>query len=227
MARDDMSASGEPVEGVSNRPFAPAPGAGEYQSIPANLDGPLATAHVIHSIPGRVRLRVPSLKAGSQLARGLEALLSTQTGVTEATVNTGCHSVTVVYEPEVWTSESLCMFLHSRSREELEQYASLALADEATATSLLPMDWLQPWRYLNMTGASPGSQGELQTGEQVKSGYWKVGYASMVVGAVLVPVPLVPGIPFLILASYCFAKATIWKPGVGPEAGAQVPKVKE
>jgi hypothetical protein len=213
MARDDMSASDEPVKGISNRPFAPA------------LDAPFAAAHVIHSIRGRVRLRVPTLKAGSQLGRGLEALLSIQPGVTEAAVNTGCRSVTVVHEPEVWTSESLCMFLQSRSREELEQYASLALADDAAKQ--LPMNWLQPWRFLNTTEGGAGSKGAVQTGEPVKSGYWKLGYASMIVGAILVPVPLVPGIPFLILSSYCFAKATVLKDEDGPEAEEQVPKAKE
>jgi hypothetical protein len=193
--------------------------------MPVTLDGPLAAAHVIHSIPGRVRLRVPMPKASSHLARGLEALLSAQTGVIEATVNQGCHSVTVRFDPAEWTSESLCMFLQSRSREELEQCASFALADDAT--SLLPMNWLQPWRYLNATGSSPDSKGGVQTGEPVKSGYWKLGYASMVVGAVLVPVPLVPGIPFLILSSYFFAKATVLKGEDRPEAGEQFPKAKE
>jgi hypothetical protein len=193
--------------------------------MPAKLDGPLAVTHVIHSIPGRLRLRVPSLKAGSHLARGLEALLLAQVGIAEATVNTGCHSVTVVYDPAEWTSESLCMFLQSRSREELEHCASLVLADDAP--NQLPMNWLQPWRFLNTTGSSRESKGAVQTGEPVKSGYWKLGYASMIVGAVLVPVPLVPGIPFLILSSYFFAKATILKEGDGPNAGEQVPKAKE
>ena len=100
------------------------------------------------------------------------------------------------------------MFLQSRSREELEEYASFGLAEDSTS---LPMNWLQPWRYLNTTEASSGSKGAVQTGDPVKSGYWKLGYASMVVGAVLVPVPLVPGIPFLILSSYFFAKATVLK----------------
>ena len=203
MARDDMSAT----------------------DVPVKLDGPLAADHVIHSIPGRARLRVPTLKAGSYLARGLQALLSAQPGVTEATVNAGCHSVTMVYDPAVWTSESLCMFLRSRGREELEQYASLVLADDPT--NQLPMNWLQPWRFLNTTGDSPGSKGAVQGGEPVKSGYWRLGYASLVVGAVLVPVPLVPGIPFLILSSYCFAKATVLKTEEGPETGEQVPKAKE
>jgi hypothetical protein len=225
MALDDMSASDVPGEGDRNPSLAPVPVSGAQRSIPEKFDGPLAAAYVIHSIPGRVRLRVPSFKAGSQLARGLEVLLSTQIGITETIVNTGCHSVTVLYDPAEWTSESLCLFLHSRSREELELCASVPLADEPS--NLLPMNWLQPWRFSNTTGGSPDSKGALEAGEPVKSGYWKLGYASMVVGAVLLPVPLVPGIPFLILSSYFFAKATVLKEADGPEAGEQVPKAKE
>jgi len=161
------------------------------------------------------------------LAKGLQSLLSGQTGVTEATVNTGCHSVTVVYEQSVWNSESMCRFLQSRSREELEQSASAALEDDATAPNVSSMDWLQPWRFLNKTEGSPESKATLQTEEQPKSGYWTAGYVSMVVGAILVPVPLVPGIPFLILASYFFAKATILKTGDGSKAREQLPNAKE
>ena len=227
MARDDKSPSVVPVERASSGSVRPGPVVREDRSVPAKVDGPLAATRVIHSIPGRVRLRVPTLKTDSHLAKGLQALLSGQTGVTEATVNTGCHSVTVVYEQAVWNSESLCRFLQRLSREELELSASAALVDDATATSVSSMDWLQPWRFLNKTEGSPESKGTLQTGEQPKSGYWTAGYISMVVGAILVPVPLVPGIPFLILASYFFAKATILKTSDGAEAREQLPKAKE
>ena len=189
------------------------------------LDRPFAATQVVHSIPGRVRLRVPILKTARHVARGLEALLSTQPGVIEATANTGCHSVTVVYDPSVWASESLCQFLQDRSLEELEEYANAALAIEAASSS--SMNWLQPWRFLNTTDGSDGSKGSLQTGQPVKSGYWTLGYYSMIVGAVLVPVPLVPGIPFLILSSYCFAKATIWREEERSEGAEQLPKAKE
>ncbi len=114
------------------------------------------------------------------------------------------------------------MFLQSRNREELEQCASAALPE--AATSSFAKTWLQPWRYLNTAESSPGSTGALQTGGPVKSGYWKVGYASMVVGVALFAVPGVPGVPFLILSTYCFSKATILKTGDEPEAGEQVPK---
>ena len=222
MAQIDMSASNVPGEGISNPSLAPAPVFGEDRSVPAKLDGPLAATHVIHSIPGRVRLRVPALKAGSHLARGLQTLLSAQAGVTEATVNRVCHSVTVVHDPARWTSESLCMFLQSRSHEELEQCASAALPDDATSS--FAMTWLQPWRFLNTTESSPGSKGVPHTAGSVKPGYWMVGYASMVVGVAMFAVPGVPGVPFLILSTYCFSRATIWKPSGALDADAQVPK---
>lgn len=220
MTRHDMNDFDMPIEGGGNHLSV----VGENLSILAELDGPLAITHIIHSIPGRVRLRVPMLTAGSHLTRGLEALLLAQIGIREATVNTGCHSVTVVYDPAEWSPESLRKFVQGRSREELEQYASVALEDDVTNQS--PVNWLQPWRFLNTTGSS-GSEGAVQTGESVKPGYWKAGCVCMVVGAVLVPVPLVPGIPFLILSSYFFAKATVLKEGDGSEAEEQVREAKE
>src|SRR5215510_3844551 len=218
MAIDDMSVSDVPPERGSNRSLGPGPAVAKDLPLATRFDKPLALTNVIHSLPGRVRLRVPALKTGSQLAKGLQALLSDQTGVIEATVNTGCHSVTVVYDLALWNSDSLRWFLETRTREELERSASAAaLAEDVPATGLSSMDWLQPWRFLNKTDDSPDSKGALQTGEQAKSGYWTAGYVSMVVGAILVPVPLIPGIPLLILASYFFAKASMSKAGDGPE----------
>ncbi|HXC66079.1 MAG TPA: hypothetical protein VN638_01600, partial [Nitrospiraceae bacterium] len=107
---------------------------GESQSLSVTPVGPLAATHVIHSIPGRVRLRVPTLKTNSNLVRGLQGLVSAQAGITEVTVAPACQSVTVVHDPAQWTSESLCMFLQSRNREELEQWASAALSNDATSS---------------------------------------------------------------------------------------------
>jgi Heavy metal associated domain 2 len=202
MAQDGMSASDVSLEGGGNRP--------------------LASTHVVHSIPGRVRLRVPTLKTNSNLVRGLQGLLSAQAGVTEVTVAPVCQSVTVVHDPAQWTPESLCMFLQSRNREELELWASAALPD--AATSSFAMTWLQPWRYLNTAENSSDSMGVPQTAGPVKSGYWKVGYASMVVGVAMFAVPGIPGVPFLMLSTYCFSKASTLKTGDEPEAGEQVSK---
>jgi len=207
MARDVMSASDAPLEGDNTPLITPANVSGGDRLAPVKRDGLLVATHVIHSIPGRVRLRVPALKADSNLVRGLQGLLSAQAGVIEVTVASVCQSVTVVYDPARWAPESLCIFLQSRNCEELDQYASAVLPDEATSS--FAKTWLQPWRYLTTAESHPGSTGALQTGEPVKSGYWKVGYASMVVGVALFAVPGVPGVPFLILSTYCFSKATI------------------
>jgi hypothetical protein len=222
MARDDLNPSDVPLEGVSNPSSAPALLFGVNRSVSMILDGPLAATHVIHSIPGRVRLRVPALKADSNLVRGLQVLLSAQAGVTEVTVAPVCQSVTVVHDLARWTPESLCLFLQCRNREELEQCASASLPE--AAASSFAMTWLQPWRYLNAAESSPDSKGVLQTAGSIKSGYWMVGYASMVVGVAMFAVPGVPGVPFLILSTYCFSKATILKTSDEPEAGEHVPK---
>ena len=222
MAQDDMSASDVPFGQVSNLSFGPVRVSEESRSVSVKLAWPLAATHVIHSIPGRVRLRVPRLRTGSNLVRGLEALLSAQPGVTEAIVNAGCHSVTLVYDPAVWTPESLCLFVQSCSRDVLDQHASTALPENPTSS--FAKTWLQPWRYLSTAESGPGSTDVLQADGSAKSNYWKVGYASMVVGVALFAVPGVPGVPFLILSTYCFSKATSSKMGDVSHAGAQVPK---
>jgi len=185
----------------------------------ATTDG-TAALHVIHSIPGRVRLRVPMLKFASHLAHGLEAFLSAQAGITEAAVNARCQSVTIVYEPSVWTVESLCRLLEILKRDELEGHAATARLEAAASQS--SMNRLQPWLTSNTAVGSPGSPDA-----PVKSVYWKAGYASMVVGAILLPVPGVPGIPFLLLASYLFSKTTARKGGDGSGDEKHPPNVTD
>src|SRR5262249_17267114 len=120
MVQGDMSASDVPRESVGDLSSEPAQVFGENRSVPLKFTGPLAGANIIHSIPGRVRLRVPTLKANPDLARGLQGLLSAQTGVIEVSVAPVCRSVTVVHDPARWTSESLCKLLQNLDREELD-----------------------------------------------------------------------------------------------------------
>ena len=203
MARDDLSASDVPLEGVNN-PFVRAlevERTGLYRCNSTDPWRPPTSSIRFRGVSGCVcRLSKP-IRIWSadynHCCRCKPASL-------KSTVAPGCQSVTVVHDPAMWTSKSLCLFLQSRSREELEQCASCALPD--AATSSFAMTWLQPWRYLNTTESSPGSKGALQTAGPVKQGYWMVGYASMVVGVAMFAVPGVPGIPFLILSTYCFPR---------------------
>lgn len=183
------------------------------------LREPIGGIHIVHSIPGRIRFRVPVLKTRPYLARGLEALLTARPGIIEASVTERCHSLTVLFEPGKWTGESLCQVLNDQTCEVLEVQAASAPATEVSDS--LPMNRLQPSRF------PQGIEGKPQTREPVKSVYRTLGYYSMVIGAVLVPVPLLPGIPFLLFSSYCFAKAGIWKEKQEAEAGEPFDKASK
>lgn len=54
-----------------------------------------------------------------------------------------------------------------------------------------------------------------------------MGYASLAVGSALLAVPLVPGVPFLPLSSYWFAKPTILKPPDVSADGESLPNARE
>lgn len=175
------------------------------------LHEPFGNIHIVHSIPGRVRFRVPMLKTRPNMARGLEAVLSARPGIIKTSVTERCHSLTVLFELGTWTAESLCQVLNDQTCEVMDERAVSAPATEVSDSS--SMNWLQPWRFPQDIEGAP------RTREPVKSIYWTLGYYSMIIGAILVPVPLLPGIPFLLFSSYCFGKATIWKEKQDSEAG--------
>ena len=64
------------------------------------LHEPFGGIHIVHSIPGRVRFRVPMLKTRPNLACGLEPLLSARPGIIKVCVTQRCQSLTVSFEPE-------------------------------------------------------------------------------------------------------------------------------
>ncbi|MDF0673591.1 MAG: hypothetical protein P0120_04515 [Nitrospira sp.] len=183
------------------------------------LQEPFGNIHIVHSIPGRVRFRVPLLKTSPNMARGLEAVLSARPGIIKTSVTERCQSLTVAFEPETWTAELLRHVLNDETSKEMAVWAASAPAIDSSDSS--STTWLQPWRFLQSI------EGTDQAREPVKSVYWTLGYYSMIIGAILVPVPLLPGIPFLIFSSYCFGKATIWKEKQEAEAGKPVSKTGE
>src|SRR5262245_60871009 len=95
-------------------------------------------ACTVHSIPGRVRLRIPALRIEPDLAGSLEALLQALPGITSATVNRWCQSVTVAYDPSVWTPDAINAFVEQLQRHEIEQY-------EAVRPQQNERTWLSNW----------------------------------------------------------------------------------
>src|SRR5262245_44479199 len=55
----------------------------EAGPVPVDGIGTLADTNIVHSLQGRVRLRVPALKTSSDLSEGIERILRDQPGVTE------------------------------------------------------------------------------------------------------------------------------------------------
>jgi len=149
---------------------------------------------IIHTIPGRLRLRVPVLKGTPGLAGSLEALLAAQPGITSASVNSRCYSVTVTYDSFYWTSDSLCAFLRQLHCEEIALY-ELLNSPENEAPSWIAC-WIRP------------------------AICWKVlGYFTLVIGIILAALPMVSGgIPCLYLSTVCFASAARFKAQEQPTA---------
>src|SRR5215467_1322385 len=90
--------------------------------VPVDGIGTLADTHIVHSLQGRVRLRVPALKTSSDLSEGIERILRDQPGVTEVSVSACSASVTLSYDPSQWTSERLCEWLRGLGVEQVSAY---------------------------------------------------------------------------------------------------------
>jgi len=181
----------------------------------------LFASTVVHVTLGRTRLRVPPLKSDLFLAGSLETLLKVQPGVTDVTVNQSCASLTVNYDPTAWTSESLCRFLQELTREDIQAYPW------ASASPETQVSWTKAWLLFPGFGDAPSAKGNSPAGAPIKPTFGMIGYVSLVVGTALLAVPMVPGIPFLLLSSYCLAKGTILKTTDEPGRDEQVFKAKE
>jgi len=106
------------------------------------------------------------------------AFLKTQAGVTGASVNIWCHSVTVTCDPLSWTADDLCALLQTLRQEDVEQYELFSI-DSA------PAPWIRPSTYWKVAGC-----------------------VTLVLGIILFVLPMVPGgLPFLVLSSFCLTKA--------------------
>jgi hypothetical protein len=180
----------------------------------------LSATTVVHTLPGRTRLRVPPLKSDPFLAGSLETLLKVQPGVTDVTVTQSCASLTVNYNPTVWTSERLCRFLHSLTREDIHAYPWASVSPETQVS------WTKPWLLFPGIGGALSATDDSPAGAPMKPSVGMLGYVSLAVGTALLAVPMVPGIPFLLLSSYCFAKSAILKTSNVSQVGEPVSNAK-
>lgn len=90
-----------------------------------------AVTEVLHSIKGRVRLKVPALKRYPALAQALEIGLRACPGILGVWANRNCASLTVSFDPRFWSAGKLCAYLGRLSSETLRALSrAVALADD-------------------------------------------------------------------------------------------------
>jgi heavy metal translocating P-type ATPase len=95
-----------------------------------------ASAEILHSIKGRVRLKIPALKRDPALARPLERYVRTCPGILSAWANQNCASLTIIFNPKVWSAESLRAHLGRLSSAALRVIAETAGWNQTQQTSL-------------------------------------------------------------------------------------------
>ena len=102
---------------------------------PETLDRVLRGTRIVHTIPGRVRLRIPILRLAPELAGSLEALLKAQPGFTGVSVNRWCQSVTLNYDSLYWTSDTINAFLQQLRRSQIEEYKPVVAESRIQAST--------------------------------------------------------------------------------------------
>jgi hypothetical protein len=68
-------------------------------------------AYYFHEVPGRLRIKIPSLRRNAQLAQDLQDLINDLSGIKTITVNTVTGSMIVHHDPEVVTSNAILNYL--------------------------------------------------------------------------------------------------------------------
>lgn len=93
-----------------------------------------AASEVIHSIKGRVRLKLPALKRYPTLTRPLELFLGKCPGILGVSANQSCASLTVSFDSTLWSAETLCAQLSRLSSGTLRVMRNTMASDDVGST---------------------------------------------------------------------------------------------
>jgi uncharacterized membrane protein YbaN (DUF454 family) len=161
---------------------------------------------VRHFLPGRLRATFPFLISDKELSNCMKAYLSGCAGITSVTSNHLCGSVTVTYDPEVISQDSL-----------LETFGNITMAKLEEIRERPPKEESDKQTTSMVSQASPMSvrKDQLLEGDKSRPGShsiwnpWNLAGSILVgVGVVAIFVPLLPTVPVLLLASACYLKGS-------------------
>ncbi|MFZ0613734.1 MAG: HMA2 domain-containing protein [Desulfobacterales bacterium] len=88
----------------------------------------------LHNVPGRLRVKIPSLKHQHYKARKVESLFESREGIERVQVNPLTGSLTIGYDPEQTGVDQLLTVLKQNGLLENNHCPVNAAADDATAT---------------------------------------------------------------------------------------------
>ena len=136
---------------------------------------------VKHSLPGRLRVVFRALVSNKELTRGMKLYVLNGRGITHVVANHHNGSITIYYDPEIVGEDALFDMLGNVAREKLVQLNSNFLKDKGEETI----------------------RNQLPKGGKKKGAWHSAGRFFAGVGMVGVFFPLLPAVPFLLLAAFC------------------------
>ena len=89
--------------------------------------------YYLHEVPGRLRIKIPALRRNTQLAREIQTVLGSFSGIRSTSVNTLTGSITVHYDPALVYPGAVLTFL---SREEYIGATRVVSSRQPTDTAL-------------------------------------------------------------------------------------------
>ena len=156
---------------------------------------------VAHTLPGRLRVAVPSLVAKKELTQAMKLNLAGVPGVTRVSANHYCGSITIYYDPKIVGENAFFEILRNVTREKLidlkDRHAKKEVNKESEDRQLPETEKdTQPPDL-----ASAADRGILNPWNLAGSVLVGLGFIGPVV-------PLIPTVPPLLLAAYCYAKGS-------------------
>jgi len=135
--------------------------------------------------PGRLRVAFPPLVSHKELTRSMKGYLTNGRGVTRVTANHYCGSITIYYNPEIAEKNSFIDMLNNVTWDKLAQLNDQSLINrEEDDHKNQPSKGKRKkglWNFWNLAGS------------------FFVG-----VGIVGIFLPLLPTVPLLIIAAFCY-----------------------